>query len=392
MEPGPGPLHFSPQSATESEGFLLDVRGAGAGRVGLLKLVSPKLDCGASAAPEVSGVGLASSDDARSSFGPISVSAPGVYIVCIVGADEFSFSPLGHINIAAAAPASAAEAAAATVAQSGAMDRPSYGGGGSLSSSLGGSPGSIVGAGAAARAARSASAARDAGGMLGGSQPAYEAPQLPPPPGFSPTSAVAFEPVSLRISEGGWGCVQVVAMSASCASGGTAPDATGAVALPPGDYAVCACRASVGGKVERLAGLLHVSAPRATGGGLDSQLDGLGSPGQYAAGLAGGGAGGGASGPPCVVRGHRILGFRMLGREGFYERCAFDLLAPGANLVRKTCRVSTAYFGPGDDVVAWASDNHCAVEGSSLAVLQRVALRGARRSLGNLVHVAKPLS
>jgi len=385
MDPGPGPLHFSPQSATESEGFLLDVRGAGAGRVGLLKLVSPKLDCGASAAPEVSGAGLASSDDARSSFGPISVSAPGVYVVCIVGADEFSFSPLGHINIAAAAPASAAEAAAATVAQTGAMDRS---GGGSLSSSLGGSPGSIVGAGAAARAARAADAAQNAGGMLG-SGPAYEPPRLPPPPGFSPNSAVAFEPVSLRISEGGWGCVQVVAMSASCSSAGTAPDATGAVALPPGEYAVCACRASVSGKMERLAGLLHVSAPRAgPGGGLASQLDGVGSPGQYAAGPSGAG---GAS-APCVIRGHRILGFRMLGRQGFYERCAFDLLAPGANLVRKTCRVSTAYFGPGDDVVAWGSDSHCAVEGSSLAVLQRVALRGARRSLGNLVDVAKHFS
>lgn len=391
MEPGPGPLHFSPQSATQGEGFLLDVRGAGAGRVGLLKLVSPKLDCGASAAPEVSGAGLASSDDARSSFGPISVSAPGVYIVCIVGADEFSFSPLGHLSVAAAAPASAADAAAQTVAQTGAMDRaPSYGGGsGALSSSLGGSPGSIVGAGRAARAARSA----QAGGMLGGDgPPAYEPPRLPPPPGFSPTSAVAFQPVSLSINEGGWGCVQVVAMSASCASGGTAPDATGAVALPPGDYAVCACRASVSGKVERLAGLLHVSAPRASsGGGLASQLDGLGSPGQYAAGPGGGGGGGGAS-VPCVIRGHRILGFRKLGREGFYERCAFDLTAPGANLVRKTCRVSTAYFGPSDDVVAWASDSHCAVEGSSLAVLQRVALRGARRSLGNFLDVAKPLS
>merc|ERR1719331_3613824 len=87
-------------------------------------------------------------------------------------------------------------------------------------------------------------------------------------------------------------------------------------------------------------------------------------------------------GEPCIVQGVLVRGFRQLPPEVSYTRCAYNLRMPGAHLVRQTCRVGTAYFGPHDDVFAWGSDHHCAREGESLvalqtgASLQRFLLRG----------------
>merc|ERR1719321_2258869 len=84
-------------------------------------------------------------------------------------------------------------------------------------------------------------------------------------------------------------------------------------------------------------------------------------------------AGGGAPPPrgePCIVQGVLVRGFRQLPPEVSYTRCAYDLRMPGAHLVRQTCRVGTAYFGPHDDVFSWGSDHHCAREGESLVALQ----------------------
>merc|ERR1719171_2853822 len=75
-------------------------------------------------------------------------------------------------------------------------------------------------------------------------------------------------------------------------------------------------------------------------------------------------------GEPCIVQGVLVRGFRQLPPEVSYTRCAYDLRMPGAHLVRQTCRVGTAYFGPHDDVFAWGSDHHCAREGESLVALQ----------------------
>merc|ERR1719247_3583768 len=90
-------------------------------------------------------------------------------------------------------------------------------------------------------------------------------------------------------------------------------------------------------------------------------------------------------GEPCIVQGVLVRGFRQLPPEVSYTRCAYDLRMPGAHLVRQTCRVGTAYFGPHDDVFSWGSDHHCAREGESLVALQTGAsvqqLRGAPRGL-----------
>merc|ERR1719171_3361661 len=86
-------------------------------------------------------------------------------------------------------------------------------------------------------------------------------------------------------------------------------------------------------------------------------------------------------GEPCIVQGVLVRGFRQLPPEVSYTRCAYDLRMPGAHLVRQTCRVGTAYFGPHDDVFSWGSDHHCAREGESLVALQTGSalqrLRGA---------------